>query len=174
MSTKFTLASLGALALAALGGMIGCPGTLDDIDSYRTDGGTQPVTCTDAPAVVFTPSCAKTGCHNKADAPSSGGLDLESPDIVGRLKDVMGKGGAGKLIDSAAPDKSLLYTKMKGPAPFGARMPLGEPQMPADKLDCVLNWIKKEAGGPGPTDSGTTDTGTGAMDSGAGDAATGG
>jgi hypothetical protein len=63
---------------------------------------------------------------------------------------------------------------MSLPAPFGARMPLGEPQMPADKLDCVLNWIKKEAGGPGPTDSGTTDTGTGAMDSGAGDAATGG
>lgn len=173
MSTKFTLTALGVAAFAALGGMLGCPGTLDDEARFRTDGGVTPGTCTDAPTVVFTPSCAKSGCHNKADSPSAGGLDLESPDIVGRTKDVTAKGGAGKLIDSANPDKSVIYTKMKSPAPFGARMPLGEPQMSADKLNCVLNWIKKEAGG-GPADSGTADTGTGAMDTGPADAATGG
>lgn len=177
MSTKLTLASVSALSLAALGGaVVGCPGTLDDESRFTTDGGTQPTVCNDAPTVVFTPSCASAGCHNKADSASSGGLDLESPDIVGRTKDVMAKGGAGLLIDSANPEKSVIYTKMKSPAPFGARMPLGAMQLPADKLECVLNWIKKEAGGPGPADTGTTpmDTGTTPMDTGAGDAPAGG
>lgn len=166
MSTKFALASTGVLAIAALfGAIVGCPGSLDDEARFRTDGGNVTPTCTDAPAVVFIPSCATSGCHNKADAPSSGGLDLETPGIVGRTKDVKAKGGAGNLIDSAAPEKSVIYTKLKSPAPFGARMPLGQPQLPQDKLDCVLAWIKKEAGGSGPAD-----TGTGAMDTGMTDA----
>lgn len=162
MSTKLFFASLGAFGIAAVaGGIVGCPGTLDDEARFRTDGGTTTPTCTDAPTVVFTPSCATMGCHTKADAPASGSLDLESPDIVGRLKDVKAKGGPGLLIDSASPDKSVIYTKMKKPPPFGAAMPLGGATRPATELDCVLNWIKKEAGGTGPADTGTMPADTG-------------
>lgn len=161
MSTKLVFASLFAAAMTAP--MFGCPGELDDEARFRTDGGTTPAACTDAPGVVFMPLCATSGCHNKVDSPSSGGLDLETPDIIGRTKNAPSKGSMMVLlIDSANPEKSSIYSKLKSPPPFGARMPLGAAQIPADKIECVLNWIKKESAGSGPADTGTTpmDTGT--------------
>jgi hypothetical protein len=77
------------------------------------------------------------------------------------------------LLDTANPEKSSLYSKLKSPPPFGARMPLGAAQIPQDKIDCVLNWVKKESMGAGPADTGTTpmDSGgdTGAVTDAAGD-----
>lgn len=158
MSTKLVFASLFAASMTAP--MFGCPGTLDDEAKYRTDGGTTP-TCTDAPAVVFTPTCAISGCHTKTDAPASGNLDLETAGIIGRTKDVKSKGGADLLVNSSSPEKSSMYTKLLTP-PFGARMPLGGMKLSQDKIDCVLSWIKKEAAGSGPADTGPGgDTGTG-------------
>jgi hypothetical protein len=158
MSTKLIFASLFAIGIVAQS--FGCPGTLDDEAKYRTDGGTTPG-CTDAPTVVFTPKCAISGCHTKADAPASGGLDLESADIGSRTRDVKSKGGAPLLINTASPDQSALYTKLKSPAPFGARMPLGGMQLAQSELDCVLTWVKAEAAKGGPADTGTgSDSGT--------------
>lgn len=167
MSTKLLLACAFAAAVATP--MIGCPGELDDPSRFSGDSAVS--TNCDAPSVVFAGTCATAGCHTKADAPSSGDLDLQSPDIVGRLKNKKSKGGAPLLINSTAPEQSSLYTKLKAPPPFGSKMPLGG-TLPADKVECVLTWLKKEAPGGTTADTGTSsDTGGGTDTGGATDAA---
>lgn len=108
--------------------------------SIETSADIAPVTC-DAPARVFGVHCALSGCHTAADAPSSGGLDLQSPSAFARLNGVRARGGAGLIINTADPDRSILYVKTASPAPFGARMPLGQPQIASDLRACILDWL---------------------------------
>jgi len=49
--------------------------------------------------------------------------------------------GFAKLIDSAAPENSLIYTKLGMPQPCGGGMPVIGTFTDADKA-CVLSWIK--------------------------------
>jgi hypothetical protein len=59
-----------------------------------------------------------------------------------------------KLIDSAAPDMSLLYTKLADAPPCGVRMPQVGPAVTANDKACVLNWIKSVVAGPTTSESG--------------------
>jgi uncharacterized membrane protein YgcG len=82
--------------------------------------------------------------------------------------------GMFKLIDSAEPEKSLIYTKLSTP-PCGSKMPVVPPYLTATELACVLSWIKSipgvgPAGGSGGA-GGAGGAGGGAGSSGAGGAA---
>jgi len=80
--------------------------------------------------------------------------------------------GIFKLIDSAEPEKSLIYTKLSTP-PCGSKMPIVPPYLTATEAACVLSWIKSipgvGRGGSGGA-GGAGDAGSGAGSSGAGGA----
>lgn len=120
--------------------LLGCPGSLDDIESFRVDAGAGDgaPSCADVEA-TFASTCAVAGCHSTAEM--SGSLDLQSPDIRGRLRGKKASGGAPLLIDPAAPDKSALYTKLLPMPPFGTRMPLGRKPLDDATARCVLLWV---------------------------------
>ncbi|MFT3770248.1 MAG: hypothetical protein QM820_32875 [Minicystis sp.] len=134
-------ALIAPLMLAAA--LTGCPGTLEDPERFAGQFGT----CPDIPT-LFTGTCATASCHT-ADNPA-GSLDLASPDIVGRLSGKAAAGGSGKLIDTGAPDQSVLYTKLSAPPPFGARMPLTGTPLDDTEVACVLTWIEDSTKGGSP------------------------
>ncbi len=123
-----------ALAVAAL--TIACPGTLENPERFRTDASTS---CTDPPQDVFKPRCATSKCHDSAT--KTNGLDLEAPDVEGRLSGKKATGGPGLLIDPGSPDTSILYLKLKDPAPFGGRMPSAQAKLDDKLVACVRTWI---------------------------------
>ena len=104
-------------------------------------------------ALVGTKQCALVGCHGAGSMPAAQLVLTESVirQPKDQLVDKMNKGnhgaasscpaGSHKLVDTAQPEKSLLYTKLTAQPPCGGRMPGGEPLTEAE-MSCVLNWIK--------------------------------
>ncbi len=88
---------------------------------------------------IFIPSCTTSTCHSARS--QQGNLDLESPGLPQRLLNVQASGGPGRIIDTANPDQSVLYTKLLNPPPFKFQMPLGRPQLSADDVLCVQQWV---------------------------------
>jgi hypothetical protein len=126
-------------------------------------GGADPAAC-----VITLSNASCTICHG--DTLKYAGLDLAASAIMNAKQTFVDKPGQGdppgmmtscgmagvnlKLIDSAAPDKSLLYTKLNDAAPCGVRMPqVGMALTPNDKA-CVLTWIKSVVGAPTTSESG--------------------
>ena len=132
MRRRSPLAILLALVAA------GCPGSLEDPARFAGEFGMEGGSCSDVPTFLST-TCGLAACHG-ATSPQQG-LDLVSPDVHARLSGVMAKEGPGLLIDPSNPSASVLYTKMKGPAPFGALMPLGGVPVADAETACVLAWI---------------------------------
>lgn len=139
---------------------LACAGTLDDPQRFATT--TDPIetappapatpapatpapACGDVPKDVLLTTCATAGCH--AAQSSAAALDLESPDVLKRLADKSATGGAGLLVDTHEPDKSLLYAKCVRPAPFGGTMPPSTPLDPA-ALECLRVWVATAAKAP--------------------------
>jgi hypothetical protein len=135
---------LCALGLSLL--LAACPGSLDDPSRFVGGGGDSGAVDTpcDAPATVFKGKCATSGCHSTADM--SGTLDLESPNVGARLREKPSS-RTTLLIDPADPDKSVVYTKVLLPPPFGSRMPLGEDPLTDTEIACVRAWVRQEAKG---------------------------
>lgn len=110
--------------------LAGCPGTLEHKEDF-----------TGVPADILGPSCAKAQCHDSETA--AGKLDL-SPDegLRERIMDVPSSAGCGGLIvDTASPEKSLLYTKcMPNPA-CGTQMPQTGSLSESEIAD-LLAWIQ--------------------------------
>jgi len=114
-------------------------------------------------------SCTSDGCHG--GMPVQAGLVLTEtvltqpgPLLVNKLNMGVAGGcepGMFKLIDSAEPEKSLIYTKLTTP-PCGSKMPVVPPYLTATEAACVLSWIKSipgvgaggGSGGAGGADSG--------------------
>jgi hypothetical protein len=117
-------------------------------------------------------ACAQAGCHGP-DSPSAG-LDLATEDLAGRLIGEVSDQGdcAGQpLLDPAAPEQSLLYSKLTSRA-CGLRMPLGASDpVPDSHRACLLEWIASLEDGAGSEDGGAS---TGGGDAGTSDAGTAG
>ena len=141
---------VGAVAAAVLAA--GCAGDLDPslIPLGQGGSGGGGATACDAPKMVFTASCALTGCH-AANSAGGAGLDLASAGVAGRL---LGKGpstnvSGGALCDSAGkpylvagsnPATGLLMDKMDAAkTTCGSTMSvLG--QLTASQLTCLSDW----------------------------------
>ena len=139
---RWACASSAALLLAGCAGALEDPARFDYLDAgpgsdagpARGDGGCDPVT------TIFIPSCATSSCHSARA--QQGSLDLESPGLPKRLLDKQASGGPGLLIDSKAPDRSVLVTKLGDNPPFKFQMPLGAPPLGADEAACIQDWVR--------------------------------
>jgi hypothetical protein len=103
--------------------------------------------------------CATAGCHDSTTHQSNLDLTGDIAKYVDKAIDVPtdpdalaascgapdSKAKGGKIIDSATPENSLLYTKLGAMFPCGTKMPVidvGNKWKKTDDVTCVLNWVK--------------------------------
>jgi hypothetical protein len=140
--TVRAVALLGALmAFVACGGRVRSP--------------TEPAGLPSAPALsfsqiqgeIFTPSCAKAGCHVASSAAGSLVLSpgVSYAQIVGRPAP---ENSQLDLVKPGNPEASYLLKKVRGDADIsGSRMPLdGPPYLTPQQIAGIEGWI--EAGAP--------------------------
>jgi len=136
-------------ALCMLTQLAGCAGNGDGLDasgrplsSGSGDNGVLTPDLASIQANVFTPIC--TQCHVGANAPQ--GLRLDAANSYGALVGVASSEQPGVLRvkpgDAAA---SYLIQKLEGRAAVGARMPLGQPALPASTILVIREWITSGA-----------------------------
>jgi hypothetical protein len=147
---------------AALIGLAGCPGSLEDPERFRGGGGG--ACSVDTETEILSATCSASICHD-SDMPTAG-LDLSGTAVASRLLDrpALTGGdceGAGLIIDSASPENSLLLRKVEGTAGCGAIMPPPLGLQDDDLVACVRDYVLAAAGGGGGTDGGATDGGAG-------------
>lgn len=130
-------------ALALL--LAGC-GTVKSPTEPLPAGGGTAFTFTQIQTQIFTPVCAKSGCHAAGSAPS--GLVLEAGQSYGNL--VGHPAAENSSLDRVSPgnpDGSYIILKLRGdPRITGERMPLGGPYLSADQIAGIAAWIR--AGAP--------------------------
>lgn len=96
---------------------------------------------------IFTPNCAKAGCHDAASA--SAGLVLAAGrshgDLVGRPST---QNGGLQRVAPGNPAASYLLLKLRGdPSITGERMPLGgPPYLTSEQIEGIAAWVR--AGAP--------------------------
>lgn len=97
-------------------------------------------------AKIFTPKCAKSGCHSGASP--TRGLHLGEGKTFASTVGVAGveaSGGPWTRVVAGDPDKSLLVRVLEGKVGATARMPVGG-ELSAEHLAAVRAWVK--AGAP--------------------------
>lgn len=96
--------------------------------------------------MVFTPSCARSGCHDAATA--SFGLVLEEGLSHGSLVGVASTNDPNlQRVVPDVPDDSFLVIKLEGSDPRikGSPMPLGEPSLSNAEILAIREWIANGA-----------------------------
>jgi mono/diheme cytochrome c family protein len=133
-----------ALALAVL--LAGCGTVKSPTEPAPVSGGGTAFTFAQIQAQIFTPVCAKAGCHAAGSSPS--GLVLAAGQSYGNL--VGRPANENTSLDRVAPgnpDASYIILKLRGdPSITGERMPLGGPYLSADQIAGIAAWIR--AGAP--------------------------
>ena len=93
-------------------------------------------------AQIFTPTCAKAGCHSAASA--SGEMVLEAGQAYGQIVNRPAVGNSSlDRIEPGDPERSYLIKKLRGdPDITGARMPLDNPgSLTQEQMDGIVGWI---------------------------------
>jgi len=129
------------LALAACGG----GGEDAPPPASPPPAGLQP-TLASIQANVFTPSCAKSGCHTGAGAQA--GLNLDPGSSWGALVNIVSSQDTLRTrVIPMDPDGSFLIQKLEGtPGIIGARMPAdGPPYLQQTTVDVIRQWIQDGA-----------------------------
>ncbi len=106
-----------------------------------------PVTFSDFQAQIFTPTCARGGCHSAASAQA--GLVLEPGVAHGNLVGVPSTEVPALLrVDPGDAEQSYLIHKLRGDAGIiGERMPRGGPFLGQAEIDAMIAWINSGASG---------------------------
>ena len=132
----------GVLLLGALG----CGTVKSPTEPPPEPSGGTALTFSQIQAQIFTPTCAKAGCHSAAAA--SEGLVLEAGQAYGLLvgRPASGNGSLAR-VEPGSPERSYLILKLRGdPGITGERMPLGGPYLTSDQIAGIAAWIR--AGAP--------------------------
>jgi len=135
MRSLRALSFVAALLLAACGDVKSPTEPLEAPDG-------QAFTFAQVQAQVFTPNCAKAGCHTSAAA--SGGLVLEAGRSYGEIVNRPAVGNASlDRIEPGNPERSYLIKKLRGdPDITGARMPLDNPgSLTQEQVDGIVGWV---------------------------------
>ena len=90
-------------------------------------------------AEVFTPKCAKSGCHNGVQSPN-----LSAGQAYANLVNRLSSAGID-YIEPGQPNSSYLYRKITGMNISGSRMPLNASPLSAAAIDSIRVWIEKGA-----------------------------
>lgn len=117
----------------------------DFVSTFTVTAGTSAPTLTELQAEIFTPSCAKSGCH--AGAAPAQGMDLSEGATFASTVD-MPSAEVPSLdrIEPGDPDQSYLVRKVEGTASVGGRMPLdGPPFLSAEQIQRIRDWISAGA-----------------------------
>lgn len=129
--------------LALLLALAACGGGGDDAPppaAAPPPAGLQP-TLASIQTLVFTPSCAKAGCHNAASAQA--GLVLDPGASWANLVNVVSS--QNMLLTRVIPtnaDGSFLIQKLEGTQTVGGRMPAdGPPFLQQATVDVIRQWI---------------------------------
>ncbi|NUP11876.1 MAG: hypothetical protein HOW73_38000 [Polyangiaceae bacterium] len=109
-----------------------CPGSLENPEQFMG--------CQDVPTTILGPRCATANCHDAEEPVAE--LDL-TPDsgLEARIVDVDGTGCMGKLVDTAAPDQSLIYTKCLATNSCQSQMPVTGEKLTDEELECLLEYL---------------------------------
>jgi mono/diheme cytochrome c family protein len=126
--------------------LAGCGTVKSPTEPAPAAGGGAALTFTQIQTQIFTPVCAKAGCHAAGSAPS--GLVLEAGQSYGNL---VGRPASENTslarVSPGNPDVSYIILKLRGdPNITGERMPLGGPYLSADQIAGIAAWIR--AGAP--------------------------
>jgi len=91
--------------------------------------------------LVFTPSCAISGCHLNPGAQQ--GMDLSEGMAWTSIVGVVSSEDPNRdRVDPGNPDASYLILKLEGsPLIVGERMPLGGPYLSQAEIDVLRQWI---------------------------------
>jgi hypothetical protein len=96
---------------------------------------------------IFTPTCAKSGCHAAATAQEGLILDADRSYslLVGHPAS---ENSALNRVQPGSPEQSYIILKLRGdPSISGQRMPQdGPPYLTAEQIDGIAGWIR--AGAP--------------------------
>jgi len=145
-STARNLAfALTVLALPAL--TAGCGTVKSPTEPPASSGGGPAFSFSRIQAEIFTPTCAKGGCHDAASA--SGGMVLAAGraygEIVGRPSS---ENASLDRIEPGDPERSYMIKKLRGdPDITGAQMPFDNPgSLTREQMDGLIGWIR--AGAP--------------------------
>jgi hypothetical protein len=115
------------------------------------DGGTEPPvtvqpTLASIQQEIFTPTCARSGCHTTAQ--KEGGLDLSTGNALENLVNVTPSTRDAELegwmrVVAGDPEKSFLLHKLRAglPANMGRRMPYDGPYLRDAEIDVIEQWI---------------------------------
>lgn len=117
-------------------------GNGSDTDAGAGNGGNTGVEPRCDVAKLLAAKCATSGCHGSAA--SAAGLDLAGPNAGTRLRDKSASAACEDflLVDTAAPEQSLIYLKVSKAQPdCGSRMPFGVP-LTDDEQACILEWAQ--------------------------------
>lgn len=103
------------------------------------------VTFGDFQAAIFTPTCARSGCHSAASAQA--GLVLAAGSSYGNLVNQPSTERPSLLrVSPNQPEMSYLVHKLRGDSDIlGDRMPLGGPFLSQADIDALIAWINRGA-----------------------------
>lgn len=138
---------IGRIAIPLVLLLAGCGSVKSPTEPAEEPGGGTALPFSRIQAEIFTPTCAKAGCH--AAGSGEGGLMLEAGrshgEIVGRPST---QRPSLDRIEPGDPERSYLIKKLRGDADItGARMPLDRPGgLPQEQIDGILAWVR--AGAP--------------------------
>lgn len=104
--------------------------------------GTPPVTdrCAelDVPR-LFVEKCSTTACHEGANP--AAGLDLVGAGLERRVVLQPATQCGGVIADPSDPESSVLIEKLRPDPGCGVGMPLGAEPLPAEDVQCVVEWV---------------------------------
>ena len=124
-----------------------CGSVKSPTEPSEEPGGVTPLTFSQIQAEIFTPNCAKAGCHDVASA--SAGMVLAAGVSYGQIVDVRStENSTLDRIEPGDPERSYMVKKLQGdPDITGARMPLDRPGgLPQEQIDGLIAWVR--AGAP--------------------------
>jgi hypothetical protein len=135
------LVVLALLALAAAG----CGTVKSPTEPLPSEGGSA-FTFSRIQAEIFTPTCAKAGCH--AASAASGGMVLEAGRAYGEIVNRPSTETNLDRIEPGDPERSYLIKKLRGdPDITGSQMPFDNPgSLTREQLDGIIGWVR--AGAP--------------------------
>jgi hypothetical protein len=137
-----------ALTFALAFGLVaaGC-GELKDLPTAPGGGNEPPdptATFSRVQSEIFTPTCARVGCHDAFGAQQ--GLVLAAGSAYGHLVNVKSTENALDRVEPGSPQASYLYLKITGSAGItGERMPFGLAPLDDAQLKLVSDWIRRGA-----------------------------
>ena len=146
-SRRAPRAAAGVALLLMLLLAAGCGTVKSPTEPPSASGGGAAFTFSQIQREIFTPTCAKAGCH--AAATASEGLVLDAGQSYALLVGhPASEQGSLARVEPGSPERSYLILKLRGdPSISGQRMPQdGPPFLTADQIDGIAGWIR--AGAP--------------------------